>query len=60
MLMTIVAIYTLFVLINMYTSVMQIGYVNKAKRGKAVLLSGADFVKAGDYSVAKEKMSIAS
>ena len=60
MLMTIVSIYTLFVLINMYTSVMQIGYVSKAKRGKAVLLSDADFVKAGDYSVAKEKMSIAS
>jgi STE24 endopeptidase len=39
---------------------MQIGYVNKAKRGKAVLLSDSEFVKAGDYSVAKEKMSIAS
>ena len=60
MLMTIVAIYTIFVLITIYTSVMQIGYVNQAKRGKAVLLSDSDFVKAGDYSVAKEKMSIAS
>ncbi|QOY52865.1 M48 family metallopeptidase [Candidatus Sulfurimonas baltica] len=60
MLMMIVGIYTVFVLITIYTSVMQIGYVNKAKRGKAVLLSDADFVKAGDYSVAKEKMSIAT
>lgn len=60
MLTTIVAIYTLFVLTTIYTSVMQIGYVNSAKRGKAVLLSDEDFVKAGDYSVAKEKMSIAS
>ena len=60
MLMTIVAIYTLFVLITMYTSIMQIGYVNQAKKGKAVLLSDSEFVKAGDYSVAKEKMSIAS
>ncbi len=60
MLTTIVAIYTIFVLITIYTSVMQIGYVNQAKRGKAVLLSDSDFIKAGDYSVAKEKMSIAS
>ena len=60
MLMTIIAIYTLFVLITIYTSIMQIGYVNQAKRGKAVLLSDSEFVKAGNYSVAKEKMSIAS
>lgn len=60
MLMIIMGIYTLFVLISMYTSVMQIGYVNVAKRGKAVILSDNDFIKAGNYSVAKEKMSIAS
>jgi STE24 endopeptidase len=39
---------------------MQIGYVNKAKKAKAVLLSDNDFVKAASYSVAKEKMNIAS
>ncbi len=60
MLMIIMGIYTLFVLISIYTSVMQIGYVNAAKRGKAVLLSDNDFIKAGNYSVAKEKMGIAS
>nr|WP_321268602.1 M48 family metallopeptidase [uncultured Sulfurimonas sp.] len=60
MLMTIVTIYTIFVLISIYTSVMQIGYVNQAKRKKAVLLSSTDFLKAGNYAVAKEKMSIVS
>ncbi len=60
MLMTVVAIYTLYVLINMYTSVMQIGYISKAKRGKAILLSESEFVKAGNYAMAKEKMSLAS
>ena len=60
MLMTIVAIYTLYVLINIYTSVMQIGFVNKAKRSKAVLLSQSDFTKAADYSMAKEKMNLLS
>jgi len=60
MLTIIVGIYTLYVLVTIYTSVMQIGYVTKAKKTKAVLLSDTDFVKAGDYSIAKEKMNIAS
>lgn len=60
MLTTIMAIYTLYVVINIYTSVMQIGYINKAKRGKAVLLIPSDFIKAANYSVAKEKLHIVS
>lgn len=60
MVMSIVGIYTLFVLLTIYISVMQIGYVNQAKRGKAVLLSESEFIKAGNYTIAKEKMSIAS
>ena len=60
MLMTIIGIYTLYVLITIYTSVMQIGYINKAKRGNAVLLSASEFLKAGNYSVAKEKLGIIS
>ena len=58
MLMTIVGIYTLYVLITIYTSVMQIGYINLIKRKTPVLLSAADFLKAGNYAVAKEKLSI--
>lgn len=58
--MTIIAIYTIFALVSIYTSVMQIGYINQAKRGEAVLLLESDFIKAGNYSVAKEKMSIVS
>ncbi|MEN8302969.1 MAG: M48 family metallopeptidase [Campylobacterota bacterium] len=58
MLMTIVTIYTLYVLISIYTSVMQIGYVNQAKRKAAVLLQPSEFLKAGNYAVAKEKLSI--
>ena len=58
MLMTIMTIYTLFVLVSIYTSVMQIGYVKQAKKGDAVLLKAADFLKAADYSVAKERLSI--
>ncbi len=58
MLMTIIGIYTLYVLITIYTSIMQIGFINQAKRKEAVLLSSTDFLKAGNYAVAKEKLSL--
>ncbi len=58
MIMTIVGIYSLYVLVMIYTSVMQIGYINLIKRKTPVLLSAADFLKAGNYAVAKEKLSI--
>ncbi len=60
MLMTIVGIYTLYVLITIYTSVMQIGFINQAKTKEAVLLNSEDFVKAGNYAVRKEKMNLVS
>jgi len=58
MLMTIVAIYTFYVLVNIYTSVMQIGYINVAKRRDAFLMLPSEFLKAGNYAVDKEKMSM--
>lgn len=58
MLTTIVALYSFYVLLNIYTSVMQIGYVNLAKRKQPILLKAADFLKAGNYAVRKEKLSL--
>ena len=58
MLMTIVGIYTFYVAVSIYTSVMQIGYINIAKRKTPILLSAKDFLKAGNYAVAKEKLAI--
>ncbi|SFV56408.1 CAAX prenyl protease 1, putative [hydrothermal vent metagenome] len=52
--------YSLYVLITIYTSVMQIGFINQAKRKEAVLLNAEDFVKAGNYGVRKEKMNLVS
>lgn len=60
MLMTIVSIYTLYVLLSLYTSVMQIGYINVAKRKKAILLDSDEFLTAGNYAVAKEKLTLVS
>ena len=58
MLIIISAIYSLYVLISIYVSVMQIGFINKAKRLQAVLMSQRDFLDAGNYAVKKEKLSI--
>lgn len=58
MLMTIVSIYSLYILVSIYVSVMQIGYINEVKRKDAVLLKPSEFLKAASYSVAKEKLSI--
>uniref|UniRef100_UPI002620F012 M48 family metallopeptidase n=1 Tax=Sulfurimonas sp. TaxID=2022749 RepID=UPI002620F012 len=41
-----------------YVSVMQIGYINQIKRKTPVLLTANNFLKAGNYAVAKEKLSI--
>jgi len=60
MLMTVVGIYTLYVLISIYTSVMQIGYINQVKRKTPILLSASEFLKAGNYAIAKERMAIAN
>jgi len=37
---------------------MQIGYVNQAKRQNAVLMSSSEYLKAGNYAVEKEKLSM--
>lgn len=58
MVTTIIGIYTIYVLIKIYVSVMQIGYVNQAKRQSAVLMTAAEFLKAGNYAVAKEKLAM--
>jgi len=60
MLMTVVGIYTLYVLISIYTSVMQIGYISQVKRKTPILLSASEFLKAGNYAIAKERMAIAN
>lgn len=58
MLTFLIIVYSFYVLINLYVSVMQIGYISQAKRKTPVLLSAAEFIKAGDYAIAKERLSI--
>ena len=60
MLTTIMGVYSLYVLISIYTSVMQIGYINQAKRKSAVLLSESQFIVAANYAISKERFAIVS
>jgi len=58
MLETIVIIYSLYMLIKLYISVMQIGFINDEKRKEPVLMSESRYMVAGNYAVAKEKLSL--
>lgn len=60
MLATVVALYTLFILISIYVSVMQIGHINEARKKRAILLEAQEYLNAASYAVAKEKMKIAA
>ena len=60
MLLTIGIIYFLYILLKIYISVMEIGYVSKEKSETPVILLPSNYVKAGNYKVASERMSILS
>ena len=53
-------IFFLYTLLKIYISVMQIGFINFEKRREPFLLSSDEYLKAGNYTVEKEKLNIAS
>lgn len=55
---TVSILYFLYVITTIYISVMQIGYISKAKYSKALILSDKEFKKAGNYAISKERISI--
>lgn len=58
MLLAIISVYSLYILLRMYVSVMQIGFVAQAKNQEAVLMPASDYLKAGNYLIAKERMAL--
>jgi STE24 endopeptidase len=58
MIATIIGIYSLYILIRLYVSVMQIGYINHVKRKGAVLMGEREYLDAANYAVAKEKLGM--
>ncbi len=55
-----IGIYTVYILIRIYVSVMQIGYLSQAKNKTNVLLGPTEFIQAGNYAITKERISIVS
>ena len=53
-----IGIYTVYILINIYVGVMQIGYLSQAKKGNAVLLAADEFVEAAQYSISKHRLGL--
>lgn len=58
MITAIIGVYTLYILIRLYVSVMQIGYINQVKRKGAVLMGEREYLDAANYAVAKEKLGM--
>ena len=58
MISSIIVLYSLYILIRLYVSVMQIGYINQMKRKGALLMGEQAYLDAGNYAVAKEKLSM--
>jgi STE24 endopeptidase len=50
--------YSLYVLIDIYVSIMQIGYISQARSKKPVLMGSAAFIKAADYAIQTQRMGI--
>ncbi len=58
MLLTIGAIFFMYILTKVYVSVMEIGYVKEQKQNPAVILTPSNYLKAADYKIASQRMEI--
>lgn len=60
MLQALIIAFTIYTLIKVYVSVMQIGYIVQERQKAPVLMSGEKYIEAGNYAVAKEKLALTS
>ncbi len=60
MLLTIGAIFFIYILTKVYISVMEVGYVTDAKQTNAVILTPSNYLKAADYKIASQRLEIVS
>jgi len=60
MLEIIMVLFTVYTLIKIYISIMQVGYIDSQKSGKAILMSQKNYQIAGEYAVKKERLGILS
>ncbi len=57
---TISIVFFSYILLKIYISVMQIGYVAKEKEQEPFLLSQKNYILAGNYTISKERLNIVS
>ena len=60
MLEIVMILYTVYTLIKVYISVMQIGYISEEKNREAVLMAPEKFRTAGEYAIKKERLGLVS
>jgi len=60
MLSILVGVYTLYILVSVYVSVMQVGYIAQTKQKTPILLLPSEFVKAAQYAISNERVKIVS
>ncbi len=58
MLENVVIIYSIYTVMKLYISIMQIGFINNEKRKVPVLMNQSNYLVAGNYAVAKEKLGL--
>ncbi|MGM0518265.1 MAG: M48 family metallopeptidase [Campylobacterota bacterium] len=52
--------YCLYFVLNIYTSIMQVGYVKNAMKQQPIILDSKGYHEAANYAIEKERVSIAS
>ena len=60
MLITIGVLYFAYILMKIYVSVMEVGYISKAKYDKPVILTLKNYIKAAEYKIAGQRMGMLS
>ncbi len=60
MLEIIMILFTVYTLLKVYISVMQIGYISEEKNREAVLMSQDKYQVAGEYAIKKERLGLLS
>jgi len=60
MLEIIMVLFTVYTLIKIYISIMQIGYIDTEKNGEAILMNQEKYQVAGEYAIKKERLGILS
>ncbi len=60
MLEIIMVLFTVYTLIKIYISIMQIGYIDTQRNGEAILMNQDNYRIAGEYAIKKERLGILS